>query len=538
MEKLDVIVVGAGGFGGIHMLYSLQKSGFSVLGFEAAPSAGGAWYWNRYPGARCDSESLCYSFTFSQEIDQEWRWSERYASQPEILKYLQFCCDRLGLKSLIHFNNRVIKLIYNEIEEEWIVTTNQGTDYVASHVVSAVGPITKAIWPNLAGRNLYRGRLVHTAEWPEDSVSFEGRRVGVIGTGSSGTQVIPLIATEADQLSVFLRTPNYYVPAKNRELTSDDHRAWEKCRGSIREGLRSGRVFGSGDTFMSEELRNSFTKAGSTYSVSEQIEILEKRWRHGGATAPRAFSDYVTDRSTNALISDFLRKKISEAVTNPETAEILTPRFPFGAKRTCVGTNYLETFNRENVRLIDVKNKPISGFYEKGLLVGGEEYELDTIICATGFDALTGAINDIEIRGKRGQLLSEAWTKSCTNYLGISVAGFPNFHIIGGPGSLSVLVNVPTANEFQVNWIVKLLKFLRTNNKNYVEISKESQVWWREQLDNAFLGTVLTEGNSWYIGANVEGKPLEILAYAGGLSKYIMHCNNEESNKYQSYSIH
>ncbi|MCK9503943.1 MAG: NAD(P)/FAD-dependent oxidoreductase [Porticoccaceae bacterium] len=534
---LDALVLG-GGFGGMHMLYTLREKGLKVLALEAGADVGGAWYWNRYPGARCDVESLVYCYSFSPIIDAEWRWSEKYAAQPEISRYMRFVCDRLDLRKDIHFNSRLVKAVFDKASNLWTLTTENGDTYRARHFVSSAGPISAPIWPNIPGRESFRGEIYHSALWPHEEPVYTGKRVGIIGTGSSGTQIIPLVAQQAKQLNVFVRTPNLHVPARNRPLTDEDYSAWEKIKVETRQKLRTFEIVGSGDVFMDEDLFEIRHHPGGDFTPEQRREILERRWQHGGATIPRAFADVLTNADINEEVSNFLRNKVSEAIKDPELAKILTPTdIAYGTKRITVGTNYLETFNRDNVNAFDVKANPIQRFTEKGLIVGDEEIELDMIICASGFDALTGALTVIDIQGIGGKTIKEAWSAGSPTYLGLGVAGFPNLYLIGGPGSPSVLTNVVVPNEYQVEWISALIEYMKTNGYERVEASAEAQQEWTQKVQDCIKGTILEKSKSWYVGDNVPGKAHSILAYAGGLDKYISKLDKVAANGYEGFNF-
>lgn len=497
---------------------------------------GGAWYWNRYPGARCDIESLVYCYSFSPIIDDEWSWTERYATQPEIVRYINFVCDRLDLRKDICFNSRLVKATFDEEAGFWTLHTENGDVYRARHFVSSAGPISEPIWPDIPGREKFKGEIYHTAKWPQQEPDFRGKRVGVIGTGSSGTQLIPLVAEQAKHLTVFVRTPNFYANANNRPLTDSDQAWWMQNRTRIRERLRTSEIVGSGDVFMNEEMLATRLRKGDEYSENERREILEKRWQFGGATMPRAFVDILTNHELNDEISGFLRAKIAHIIKDPATAEIMTPRnIYFGTKRICVGTNFYETFNRPNVTAVGVKKTPIERFSEKGLVVDGKEHEFDVIICASGFDALTGALTVIDIHGVDGKTIKDVWSKGSDTYLGIGVAGFPNLHLIGGPGSPSVLVNVVMANEYQVGWISRCIKYMRDHGLTRVDVDPDYQAKWSQTVKDVIQGTVLVSADSWYVGTNVPGKAKGILAYAGGMVNYKQACNAAAERKYEGF---
>jgi cyclohexanone monooxygenase len=535
-EILDALVLG-GGFGGMHMLYTLRNMGLKAIALEAGESVGGAWYWNRYPGARCDVESLVYCYTFSPEVDKEWKWSERYATQPEILKYMNFVCDRLDLRKDIRFNSRLVKAVFDEENTVWTFTTESGDTYKARYFISSAGPISAPIWPAIPGKEEFKGELYHTALWPhEKSPDFTGKRVGVIGTGSSGTQLIPIVAKQAEHLTVFVRTPGFYANANHRNLTDEDYAWWDQNRERIRKRLKTSEIVGSGDTMMTESMLDTRKHKGSEYTKQERTQILEDRWQFGGATMPRAFEDIMTNEDLNEEVCEFLRDKIAGIIKDPETAEIMTPRnMYFGTKRICVGDGFYETFNRPNVSAVAVKETPIERFTEKGLVVNGEEIELDVIIAASGFDALTGALTVIDIQGVGGKTIKDTWSHGSDTYLGIGVTDFPNMLMIGGPGSPSVLVNVVMANEHQVEWIANLIKYMQDHGYNRVDVDPAAQEKWADIVQGVIKGTVFTSADSWYTGSNVPGKPKRILAFAGGIVEYRKACDDVADKEYEGF---
>jgi cyclohexanone monooxygenase len=534
-RDLDALVLG-GGFGGMYMLHELRRRGFKVLAIEAGSDVGGAWYWNRYPGARCDVESLVYCYSFSPVIDAEWRWSERYAAQPEITRYMRFVCDRLDLRKDIRFNARLASATFDEGENRWTFRTASGDTYRARHFVSSAGPISAPIWPDIPGRETYSGELYHTALWPQAEPDFSGKRVGVIGNGSSGTQLIPLVAEQAAHLSVFVRTANFYVNARNRPLTEADYDWWEVNKERVRKGLRTNEYVGGGDVFITEAMNECRRHPASHYTPEEQRRIMQERWDFGGGSLPKAFADSLTNKAANDVVSVFLRGKVAETIRDPRTAEILTPRgFAFGTKRVCVGTNFLETFNRDNVEAIDAKATPIERFTATGLVVGGREIALDAIVCASGFDALTGALTVIDIRGVGGRSIKDAWATNSDTYLGFGVAGFPNLHMIGGPGSPSVLTNVVNTNEYQGDWIAGLMEHMRSTGRTRVEAEPAAQAAWSRTVKDAVADTVFKDADSWYVGTNVPGKAKGILAYAGGMMSYVAACDRVAANGYDGF---
>ncbi len=535
-SPLDVVVLGAG-FGGLYAVHRFREDGLETLALEAAPDVGGAWYWNRYPGARCDVESLAYCYSFSPIIDAEWKWSERYAARDEIYRYLQWVADRLELRRDIRFNSTLIKATFEERDNLWTFETKDGDVYQSRHFVSAAGPITTPIFPEIEGLHDFEGELMHTARWPEEEPDFCGKRVGVIGTGSSGTQLIPIVAAQCEHLSVFLRTPNYHSPALNGPIEPEDQLWWESNREDIRQQLHKGRRSGSGDLRLDAETNDTKFHYAEEFTPEQRKAVFEKRWACGGASLAFMFRDIMTNKELNDEVSDFLREKIKETVDDPEDAEKLTPKFPFGTKRLTVGTNYLETFNRDNVELVDVKSNPIDRVTENGVIVNGQQIELDTLICASGFDALTGTLSRIEVRGKDGQLLGEEWSSGVQSHLGITINGYPNMYLIGGPLSPSVLTNVVRTNEMQVDWIADLIGFIKNRSYQRCEAKVEAQTGWGQEVNDAAKGTLWEHAESWYVGANVPGKPRQLLAYIGGFNAYNRRCIAEREQSYPSYTF-
>lgn len=538
MEELDVVVLG-GGFGGLYMLYRLREAGFRTVALEAGTDVGGAWYWNRYPGARCDVESLVYCYTFSPEIDAEWRWSERYAGQQEIRDYLSFVSDRLDLRRDIRFNSRLAKAVFDETDNKWTLTTEAGDLFRAQFFISCAGPISAPVWPDIPGREKYQGELLHSALWPQDQApDFRNKRVAVIGTGSSATQLIPIVAEQAGHLTVFVRTPGLYMPAFNRPLTDEDYARWNMIRDEVRAKMRLFELVGSGDIFMEDELVQIHKRPGADYTPEERRAILDRRYVYGGATVPRAFCDVGTNLELNDQITEFLREQPRKIIKDPQTADILTPHETrYGQKRVVVGTDFYETFNRDNVTAISVKDTPIESFTEKGLIIDGVEHEFDTIISASGFDALTGALTALDIQGVGSKTIKAEWSGGSSTYLGFGVAGFPNLLMVGGPGSPSVLVNVVMANEYQVNWIADALQYMRDHSFTRIDVDPAAQEKWGEELTNAIKGTVLESAKSWYVGTNVPGKARGVLAYAGGLRSYIAKCEDSKDSGYSGFKL-
>jgi len=536
-EVYDVLILGAG-FGGMHMLYEMRNRGFSVIGLEAGADTGGAWYWNRYPGARCDVESLAYCYSFSPIIDKEWRWTERYSAQKEIRSYLQWVCDRLDIRKDIRFNSRLVKAHFDEDAHLWNFETESGDAYRARWFVTSPGPLATPIWPHIPDREKFEGQLIHTAKWPFDEPDFAGKRVGVIGTGSSGTQLIPIVAEEAEHLTVFLRTPNFTAQARNRPLTQEDYTAWERVRDQRRKEFRQLIRGAAGDLFVEDKYANRRLRPSTEFTKEERQEQFNVYWEHGGAMVSSIHSDVLSNPEMNEELAGYFRDKIREAVKDPVKAEMLCPQgYPIGTRRIVVGTNFYETFNRDDVDLIDVKKTPIERFTEKGLIVDGKELEFDVIISASGFDAVTGSLTVLDIRGRGGRLLKDEWSDGPHTYMGLGVNGFPNMFMIGGPGSPSLQTNVAMYNEVAVEWISDALSYASDNG--YVEMEAEyaAQEEWTDIVNNLLEQTLFSKADSWYVGTNVPGKKRAILVYLGGLPAYIEACQKVAADNYAGFAV-
>lgn len=512
----DAVVVGAG-FAGLHVLHTLREKGLRVRVFEAGSGVGGTWFWNRYPGARCDVESVDYSYSFSDELQQEWTWSERYAAQDEILRYAEHVADRFGLRPQITFDTRVTAATWDELTARWTVTTDTGETVSARFCVMATGCLSTTRIPDFAGSERFRGETLHPGAWPQDgAVDLRGKRVGVIGTGSTGIQVASAVAPDAARLFVFQRTANYSMPAHNGPLSDEQVRAVKATYPERRrESRRTRRGFPLPEGVTTEPI--------SAFTPDEQRERLERMWAHGGAIFTSTFGDLTVDPDANRIAADFVREKIREIVDDPRTAELLCPDdHPLGGKRPCVDTGYYETFNRDNVELVDVRRSPIGAFTEHGVRVADREIALDVVIFATGYDAITGTLARIDIRGRDGRTLREAWADGATAYLGITPAGFPNLFTITGPGSPSVLCNMIVSIEQHVELMTALID--RAGTASTVEADSDAERRWAEHVAEIAAGTLLNEGNSWYQGANVPGKPRVFMPYAGGMAQFESEC--------------
>ena len=538
-ERVDVAIVGAG-FAGMYMLHRARSAGFSVRVFERGGGVGGTWYWNRYPGARCDVPSLEYSYQFSEELQQEWEWSEKYATQPEILRYAEHVADRFDLRRSISFDTTVQTLDWQG--EAWRVTTTRGTT-VAQYVVLATGCLSAANVPRFTDDHLYEGKRYHTGNWPHEGVDFSNKRVAVIGTGSSGIQSIPVIAEGAEHLTVLQRTPAYSVPARNQTLSPEYIESIKANYGEFRRKNSLTRAALGGDT-------PTGPHGACEVSDAERHDALEARWQKGGLLFLGAFNDALTNPTSNELIADFVREKIRTTVRDPETARRLSPDSVIGCKRLCVDTDYYETFNRPNVSLIDLREQPIERFTKQGIVFGGTrsssastatadepactEIEFDAIVFATGFDAMTGAINNIEIRGRDRRALAETWVDGPVNYLGLSVHGFPNLFMVTGPGSPSVLTNMIVSIQHHVEWITDCLARLRDSRRTTIEADVEAQREWVEHVNSVAGMTLYTSCSSWYLGANVYGKP-RVFMPLPGFPAYAQRCAEVARDNYKGF---
>jgi cyclohexanone monooxygenase len=524
--ELDVLLVGAG-FSGLYGVHRFRELGYSVRAYDVATDVGGTWFWNRYPGARCDVESLEYSFSFSPELEQEWEWTERYPAQPELLRYLQHVAERFDLYRDIQLETRVETAVWNEDDQTWRVTTDKGDLVRARFVIMATGNLSAARVPDFPGMDEYRGNTYHTAHWPEGGVDFTGQRVGVIGTGSSGTQAIPIIAEQADQLTVFQRTANYSLPAHNHPLDPEVQKHLKSRYREYRELMRYSR---------NGQVRTWGDQSALDVGPDEREAEYEARWKIGGGGFIGAFTDLLSDEAANATAADFVQRKIREIVEDPETADKLIPSgFPMGSKRVTVDTGYYATYNRPNVSLVDVKAAPIVGLTEKGLRTTEAEYELDSIVFATGFDAMTGALLRIDIRGRGGQTLKEAWSAGPRTYLGIGTHGFPNLFVVTGPGSPSVISNVVVSIEQHIEWISDLVEWMKKNDLSVAEPDLAAQDAWVQHVNDVAAATLFVKGNSWYLGANVPGKPRVFMPYVGGVGNYRRHCEEIAARDYEGF---
>ncbi|MCE7999940.1 MAG: NAD(P)/FAD-dependent oxidoreductase [Rhodobiaceae bacterium] len=526
-RKVDAVVVGAG-FGGMYMTHLLVQQGLSVQGFERGDDVGGTWYWNRYPGCRCDVESMEYSYKFSDELQQEWEWSERYSPQPEILAYANHVADRFDLRRHFAFQASVISATYDEVDKVWTVDTNTGTQVHARYLIMATGCLSAANIPDFQGLTDFSGQTYHTGAWPKEGVDFTGQRVAVIGTGSSGIQSIPFIAEQAEHLTVFQRTPNFSVPARNKPLDP-------KLAASIKAdyGRFRADAYQQPAAFGAHFPRREDSVLGA--SPEERDARFEEYWGHGGFMFLSAFGDIGASPETNKFAADFVRKKIREIVKDPKIADILCPDSIIGCKRLVADSGYFETYNRPNVELVDVSSSPIERFTDAGLNANGTEFEFDAVVFATGFDAMTGALLQIEIEGRDGLSLKDKWSAGPRTFLGLASAGFPNLFMMTGPGSPSVLANMVTGIEQHAEYIADAISWADERGVSSLEAELDAENKWVEVVNMRSEATLYPQCNSWYLGANVPGKPRVFMPFIG-FPDYVAMADKVAAQGYEGFS--
>ncbi|MCV7055102.1 flavin-containing monooxygenase [Mycolicibacterium gilvum] len=525
---VDAVVVGAG-FAGLYALHKLRSQGLVVRVFEAAPEVGGTWYFNRYPGARCDVESVDYSYSFSDELEQEWTWTEKYATQGEILRYINWVADKLDLRPGITFDTRVVSATLDEKTLRWTVVTDAGETVTARFVIMATGPLSAALTPAFPGLDTFAGEVYHTAHWPHEPVDFSSKRVAVIGTGSSGIQSIPLIAEQAEQLYVFQRTPNYSVPAGNRTLTESDV---AEVKSNYAERRAMSWRSGGGSPHVAHP------KLTMEATAEERRAAFERRWELGGVLFSKTFSDQMIDPVANDEARRFYEEKVRAVIDDPEVADLLIPNdHPIGTKRICTDTNYFQTFNRPNVRLISVRRTPIESIDATGITTSDAHYDIDALVLATGFDAMTGALAKIDIVGRGGQSLREDWAEGPRTYLGLGVDGFPNLFLVSGPGAPAVLANMVLHAEAHVNWIADAITHLDSHGHTALEATAESVDNWIAECNRRAEATLFPRANSWYMGANVPGKPRVFMLFIGGFGVYLDICAEVAAAGYKGFQI-
>ena len=530
VRELDAVVIGAG-FSGLFMNHRLRDTlGLDVQVIEAGSDVGGTWYWNRYPGARCDSEAYMYCFAFDRDLMQEWEWSGKYPEQPEILSYLGHVADRFDLRRNTSFDTRVRSAHFDEESNRWDVETDAGERYRSRFLITAIGCLSTGQIPNFPGRDTFTGEAYHTGAWPHEGVDFAGKKVAVIGTGSSGVQSIPVIARQADHLIVFQRTPQYMIPARHGnvdkavldEIKQEYDAIYDKARHST-----------GGFPYDVQD------RSALDVEDAERRRILEEGWEMGGFKFMfSTFSDLRTSLTASELAGEFIRDKIRETVDDPGLAQKLLPLdHPFGSKRILIDTDYFETYNRDNVELVDINAEPIVEITETGITAGDTHHDVDVIVYATGFDAMTGSFNRIDIRGRDGQRLKDKWEAGPRTYLGLTSAGFPNLFMITGPGSPSVLSNMPISIEQHVEMISGIVSHLDRNELELIEAEVEAEDAWVEHVNEVAEPTMFMHANSWYLGANIPGKPRVFMPYAGGVGAYRQNCDKVVANGYEGFTL-
>jgi cation diffusion facilitator CzcD-associated flavoprotein CzcO len=528
VDTVDAVIVGAG-FAGLYMLHKLRGLGFTAVVYEVADGVGGTWYWNRYPGARCDVESINYSYSFDAALEQEWEWSERYATQPEILRYANHVADRFDLRRDIRFGRRVESAAFDEGEQRWHVRTDRGDHASAGHVIMAVGCLSTSKMPEIPGVEDFRGTWYHTGHWPHEGVDFTGQRVGVIGTGSSAIQSIPVIAQQAVDLTVFQRTPNFSLPAKNAPL---DPQMMAELKARYPEHRQAARESGFGVPNPLPE------KSALEVSEDERLQTYEGGFEAGSLVGMLlAYNDLITDKAANDTAAEYVRSRIRQIVTDPEVAETLCPTdHPLGTKRPCLDTDYYATYNLPHVHLVDLRKTPLVAVTAAGVRTTEQEHEFDSIVFATGFDAMTGSLTAFDIEGRDGVLLADKWAAGPRTYLGVATAGFPNFWMITGPGSPSVLSNMMISIEQHVDWIAEAMAWVRDRGAATLVPSPAAEEDWTAHVDEVGHTTLYPSANSWYMGSNVKGKPRVFMPYIGGVGVYREECDTVVAKGYEGFT--
>ena len=529
-NEVDAVIVGAG-FSGLYMLHRLRELGFTTRLFDAADGVGGTWYWNRYPGARCDSESHYYCYSFSDEIRKEWKWSCRYPAQPELLAYLNFVADRLDLRKDIDFGTRVAAGNYDEEAHRWVVETDQGETVRARFLITGVGNTSTPAKPSIPGLESFAGDVYHTALWPHEKVDFTGQKVALIGTGSSGIQSTPMIAEQADHLTVFQRTANYSVPARNHDLTDEMRRELEENYTEMRQLVLASPI---GMPFEIPQ------KSALEVSDEERTATLDKLWEIGSFRFMfTSYHDIVVDLKANATVAGYIEAKIRDTVNDPAKADVLCEfNHPVGTKRPPIDTNYYETFNRDNVSIVSIRKNPIREATVDGLIMeNGDKHKVDAIVFATGFDTVTGTLNKLNLRGKGGVSLADKWQDGPRAYLGLCTAGFPNLFMITGPGSPGILTNFPGCIEQNVDWIADVMTHMRETNAVEIETSENTEAQWMQDITDVANTTLMTTVDSWYMNTNIPGKPRVFSAYFSGMHTYAEVCADVAANDYKGFEV-
>jgi cation diffusion facilitator CzcD-associated flavoprotein CzcO len=531
IRHVDVVVVGSG-FSGLYMVHKIRQLGLTLQAFEAGSDVGGTWYWNRYPGARCDSESFCYSYRFDEDLQQEWHWTERYPAQPEILSYLRHVADRFDLRRSFQFNTRVVSAAFDEAVGRWAIETDAGRPVTATYLVTAVGNLSVPNRPDVPGLDRFTGRWYHTGRWPGEGVNLAGARVGVIGTGSSGVQIVPVLAESVAALTVFQRTPQYMLPAQNRPMDEETEREWKS---HYRERRELERTSADGTPFPTT------TDSVLEATPDERHARFEEWWRVGGFRFMHGtYADLTSSLEANQFLADYVRSKTDEIVRDPATAALLKPTdYPMGAKRIPLTNGYYEAYNRDNVHLVDVLRNPVREVTESGILLeDGTLHELDVIVFATGYDAITGPLLAMDIHGRGGQRLADKWKAGPRSYLAAAVAGFPNLFTVVGPGGPAAVTNVPPSIEQHVEWIAGFLGYFARREMPIAEAAVAAEDAWCDEVSREAAKTLYPYARtSWYMGSNVPGKPRVFMAYTGGLNRFTRICDEVAADGYRGFQL-
>ncbi|QGU06612.1 Phenylacetone monooxygenase [Corynebacterium occultum] len=529
-QTYDAIIIGAG-FAGIYAVHKLRdEMGLNVRAFEAGSNVGGTWFWNRYPGARCDIESVHYSYSFDEDLQQEWQWSEKFAGQPEILKYLNHVADRFDIRRSVEFNTRVTSVVWDDESSLWQVGTDDGRTAIARFIISGAGNLSVPKKPEFSGVDDFAGEVYLTGNWPHEPVDFKGKRVGVIGTGASGIQVITEIAKDAAQLTVFQRTPNFATPIGNHPTDLVEEAEQKERYPEIRDASRN--------HFLGVPY-NQVQPSALAVSEQERRKVFDERWNAGGFRLfIDSFQDILVDKKANDTAAEYIRNRIKERVKDPVTAEKLAPKdHPYATKRPPLETNYYEVYNQDNVELVDVKAHPIERITPTGARTSEGEYEFDVLVLATGFDAMTGPLLSMNIRGKGGQRLEDKWSDGPHTYLGTTISGFPNLFLITGPQSPSVLYNMPLAIEDHVDFAADAIAHLHTHDLHVIEATEDAEDNWVQHSNEVAEATLLPGANSWYMGTNIPGKPRKCLVYLGGAPTYRKICQEIVDEGYRGFDL-
>ncbi|WP_051236545.1 flavin-containing monooxygenase [Ottowia thiooxydans] len=526
--RLDVVVVG-GGFGGMCATYKFREMGLKIQSIEAGGDLGGVWYWNRYPGARVDLPSIDYSFSFSPEVEQEWTWSEQFAAQPELLRYIDFVANRLELRKHYQFNTRVTSASWDEERKLWVVKTDRGAVFEATYCIMATGPLSVPRDPDIPGLERFKGRIIRAGRWPHEPVSFTGLRVGVIGTGSTGIQIVQDVGPQAGELFVFQRTPSFTMPMRNENLTPEYVAEVKRNYAGIRNSARNSAVGGT---------RPQSTRAFFSVTPNQRQVLLEDAWKQGGLSMLGTFSDLLQNAEANEHVAEFVRGKIGEMVKDPRTAEALKPRgYPIFARRPCLDSSYYETYNLPHVHLIDCINDKIIEFTEKGIRTESGETELDLLILATGYDGLTGALKAFDVTGRDGRTINDKWSDGARSHLGIMLEGFPNLFMTTGPTGPAALANIIRISEHDVDWIATAMQYMDAHHLTAMEPTPEAEQEWMDLVYELSQRTLLSKAKTWYVGANVAGKPQGLTLFTGGFAKYAELCALATKDGYRSFQF-